>query len=152
MALNEQKRKFAAALKSGMTQEKAAIHAGYSEKTARSKGNQLAKDPDVLAEIARKEAVAEVKQEAKEKGIPINLSEIAGSFKDPKDFLVAVMNDIAEDPKLRLDAAKTLMPYVHARKADAGIKDTKQKAAEKVSSRFAPSAPPRLVVNGGKKV
>lgn len=136
MALNEQKRKFAAALKSGMTQEKAAIHAGYSEKTARSKGNQLAKDPDVLAEIARKEVVAEAKQEAKEKGIPINLSEIAGSFRDPKDFLIAVMNDIAEDPKLRLDAAKTLMPYVHAKPGEKGKKVEAQEKAERAASKF----------------
>lgn len=146
MALTHQKRIFAAALKSGMTQEKAAIHAGYSEKTARSKGNQLAKDPDVLAEIARKEVVAEAKQEAKEKGVPINLSEIAGSFKDPKDFLAAVMNDIAEDPKLRIDAAKTLMPYVHAKKGELGKKgEDAERAKNAGNGKFAPKSAPRLV-------
>lgn len=150
MALTQQKRIFAAALKSGMTQKNAAIHAGYSEKTARSKGNQLANDPDVLAEIARKEVVADAKQEAKEKGVPINLSEIAGSFKDPMDFLNAVMNDIAEDPKLRIDAAKTLMPYIHVRKGDIGKKDEAAEKAKRVAAKFAVATPPKLVVNNRK--
>lgn len=52
--LTAQKRKFALALISGMSKKDAAIKAGYSEKSARSKGSQLAKDPEVIAFIARK--------------------------------------------------------------------------------------------------
>lgn len=52
--LTAQKRKFAVALMSGMSQKDAAIKAGYSEKSARSKGSQLAKDPEVIAFISRK--------------------------------------------------------------------------------------------------
>ncbi|KNA40569.1 hypothetical protein ERYG_05097 [Escherichia coli M114] len=53
--LTTQKRKFALALMSGKNKTASAIAAGYSAKTARVKGSQLAKDPEVLAFIARKE-------------------------------------------------------------------------------------------------
>ena len=39
---------------SGMSKKDAAIKAGYSEKSARSKGSQLAKDPEVIAFIGCK--------------------------------------------------------------------------------------------------
>ncbi|EHV9162356.1 terminase small subunit, partial [Escherichia coli] len=51
--LTTQKRKFALALMSGKNKTASAIAAGYSAKTARIKGSQLAKDPEVLAFIAR---------------------------------------------------------------------------------------------------
>ncbi|EEW8669260.1 terminase small subunit, partial [Escherichia coli] len=53
--LTTQKRKFALALMSGKNRTAAAVEAGYSEKSARCKGSQLAKDPEVLAFIARKQ-------------------------------------------------------------------------------------------------
>lgn len=133
MALTEKKRKFAAALKSGASNKDAAIAAGYSEKSASQAGSRLANDPDVIAEIERKGVV----QKAKEEPGPLSLSELAGSFNDPKKFLLAMVNDIAEDPKLRLDAAKTLMPYFHARKGELGKKEQQQQDAQATqSSRF----------------
>ncbi|HBA9569343.1 TPA: terminase small subunit [Escherichia coli] len=53
--LTTQKRKFALALMSGKNKTASAIAAGYSAKTARVKGSQLGKDPEVLAFIARKQ-------------------------------------------------------------------------------------------------
>lgn len=53
--LTTQKRKFALALMSGKNKTASAIAAGYSAKTAVVKGSQLAKDPEVLAFIARKQ-------------------------------------------------------------------------------------------------
>ncbi len=53
--LTTQKRKFALALMSGENKTASAIAAGYSAKTARVKGSQLAKDPEVLAFMARKQ-------------------------------------------------------------------------------------------------
>ncbi|WP_250320052.1 terminase small subunit, partial [Escherichia coli] len=50
--LTTQKRKFALALMSGKNKTASAIAAGYSAKTARVKGSQLAKDPEVLAFVA----------------------------------------------------------------------------------------------------
>jgi DNA-binding CsgD family transcriptional regulator len=54
--LTGQKRKYALALMSGSSQAEAARKAGYSEKTARSQGSRLAKDPDVIAFINKKRA------------------------------------------------------------------------------------------------
>lgn len=70
---------------------------------------------------------------------------------DPRKFLLAAMNDPWLDSKLRVDAAKALMPYEHPRK-EGGKKEQQQKDAEKIASRFAPVAAPRLVANSGKKV
>lgn len=152
MALTDKKRRFAAALRSGATNKEAAIAAGYSEKTASQAGSRLAKDSDVLAEVARKEHVEQAKAQARAQGKEVNLPDLGAMYSDPKDFLKALMNDPEEDMRLRTDAAKTLMPFFHARKDAAGKKDAKQAAAESVASRFAPAAPPRLVASGGKKL
>lgn len=70
------------------------------------------------------------------------------AHKDPKAFLLALMNDLEADVKLRADAAKALMPFMHAKVADAGKKDQRQDAAKKVAGgKFAAAAPPRLVAN-----
>ena len=42
--------------------------------------------------------------------------------RDPKDFLLSVMNDLGSEPKLRVDAAKALMPFIHPRKGKAARK------------------------------
>lgn len=152
MAMTDKKRRFAAALKSGASNKDAAIAAGYSDKTASAAGSRLAKDPDVIAEIARKEHVEQAKAEAKERGKPLNLPDLSKMYSDPADFLKAVMNDGGEDLRFRVDAAKTLMQYTHVKPGEQGKKEARQEAAEKVASRFAPSPPPRLVASGGKKL
>lgn len=152
MALTDKKRRFAAALRAGASNKEAAIAAGYSAKTASQAGSRLAKDPDVLKEIARKDRIDQAKADSKAQGKSISVSNLSKEYDDPKDFLKALMNDSGEDPKLRLDAAKTLMPYEHHRKGEGGKKEARQKEAEKVASRFAPAPPPRLVASGGKKL
>jgi phage terminase small subunit len=75
------------------------------------------------------------------------------AFDDPEEFLRAVMNDSGSEAKLRIDAAKALMPFVHAKKGDAGKKEIRKEAAESVMKRFAAAAvPPKLVAAGGRKV
>lgn len=37
----------------------------------------------------------------------------AGPFKDPQDFLLAVMNDSLAPTDIRIEAAQALMPYFH---------------------------------------
>ncbi|MFS0827607.1 terminase small subunit [Pseudomonas phoenicis] len=54
--------------------------------------------------------------------------------RDPKDFLLSVMNDMGTEPKLRVDAAKALMPFVHPRKGESGKKDQAQVNAEKAAT------------------
>lgn len=62
---------------------------------------------------------------------------------DPLDFLKMVMNNPRVAADVRKDAAKAMLPYVHAKKGETGKKDEKDAAAKKVSAgRFAGAAPP----------
>lgn len=79
--------------------------------------------------------------------------EVAATYKDPLKFLEAVMNDSQTDAKMRVDAAKAMLPYVHQKLGEGGKKDAAADAAKKAASgKFAPSAPPKLVAAGGKRV
>lgn len=73
-----------------------------------------------------------------------------GAKDDPLTFLREVMNDPDADARLRIDAAKALMPYVHKRIGDQGKKDERQDAAKKASEgKFKPAEAPKLVINNG---
>lgn len=72
---------------------------------------------------------------------------LAGDGKDPIAFLEDVMANPTLDAKVRIDAAKALLPYKHVRKGDVGKKEERQDAAKKVSGgKFAAAAPPLRVV------
>lgn len=132
MAFTEQKRKFVDAVRSGMSATRAAIKAGYSEKTAAQAASRLMKDKDVLAALDRKEKINAAKEQAKATGKPINLPNLSKTYSDPKEFLLALMNNFGEEPKLRLDAAKALMPYAHERKGEGSKKGERESAAQAV--------------------
>ncbi|MFJ3153510.1 terminase small subunit [Pseudomonas protegens] len=152
MALTDKKRRFVDALQSGATNREAAIAAGYSEKTASQAGSKLAKDEDVLTEFGRRlkqrqVPSAEVKPPRKVKdtppmgGEPDELS--LAHTDDPREFLTELMNADGADLRMRLEAAKTLMPYAHGKVADQGKKDAKQKAAEEAGKgKYAQGKPP----------
>lgn len=68
--------------------------------------------------------------------------------KDPKQFLLAVMNDSRVDVGVRITAAKALLPFFYQRKGIGGKREERQDAATKAAAgKFAPASPPRLVVN-----
>lgn len=158
MALTPRKRAFVDALRGGASNRDAAIAAGYSEKTASAAGSRLAKDRDVAAELHKlralglmaKDVKGDVKAGAEASGLAGDDQAIADelepagfdlaralSHKDPKDFLLAVMNDMGTEAKLRVDAAKALMPFVHPRKGESGKKEqAKDKAAEAATGKF----------------
>lgn len=72
---------------------------------------------------------------------------LAGDGKDPMQFLEDVMANPTLDAKLRLEAAKILMPFKHVRKGAAGKKAEKQDAAKKAAGgKFSAAAPPLRVV------
>ena len=74
---------------------------------------------------------------------------VATTEADPKDFLLALMQDVTADQKVRLDAAKTLMPFIHMKLGEGGKKDEKQRAAQTAGAgKFAASAPPKLAIVG----
>lgn len=66
----------------------------------------------------------------------------------PLDFIKSVMNDIGQDVRLRLRAAIAAAQYEHVKKGDGGKKDEQAEKAKKAAGgKFAPKAPPKLVVN-----
>ena len=147
MALTPKKRAFADALRGGASNKDAAIAAGYSASSASAAGSRLAKDPHVVAELAKSAfnknvkakppvkspQAAELDTDEKDEGPTFDLSR-ALSFTDPKAFLIAAMNDPEAEAKLRVDAAKALMPFMHQRKGETGKKESKQADAEKAAT------------------
>lgn len=81
--------------------------------------------------------------------IPVPVVETL-AHKDAKVFLMALMNDLEADIKLRADAAKALLPFQHA-KVENTIKADKQDAAKKAATgKFGAAAPPKLVAVAGR--
>ena len=154
--LTAKQRLFTDAVEAGKSNKDAAIAAGYSAKTAMQAGSRLARDPAIAAHLAGLKSGAPAKKaEAPEQAAPVQ-QQAAPAFSisaammhsDPKHFLMAAMNDGELDDKLRIDAAKALMPFVHGKIGDAGKKDQRQDAAKKVAGgKFAAAAPPKLIVN-----
>lgn len=67
---------------------------------------------------------------------------------EPLEFLLNVMKDPKAPAELRVRAAVSAAQYVHTRTKDGGknvVKTEKAKAA--ASGKFAPGAPPKLVVD-----
>ncbi len=58
------------------------------------------------------------------------IASVAARQDDPKAFLLTVMNDVTADGKLRVDAAKALMPYMHERKGAAAVGGKKAQAEQ----------------------
>ena len=71
---------------------------------------------------------------------------------DALAYLLRVVADGGEDPKLRVRAAIAAVQYQRVKAGDGGKKDAKNEAAKKVAGRFAAAAPPKLVAAGGRKV
>lgn len=152
MALTGKKKAFAEAVFTGKTNKQAAIAAGYSPATASPAGSRLVKDADVIAHLAKLKAAAEKGVEVPADPVPTFDLNAAMQHKDPRVFLVAAMNDVGLAPKLRIDAAKALMPFEHQKLGEGGKKEQKQKDAEKAAGRFSSAAPPKLAAVGGRKV
>ncbi|CAD6536324.1 hypothetical protein LMG27952_03134 [Paraburkholderia hiiakae] len=163
MALTAKKRAFADAVLAGKSNRDAAIAAGYSAATASAAGSRLVKDKDVVGYLAQR------KKKGAGKGAPpapptdeendaITKAAVSAgfdldailTFSDPKQFLLAAMNDQNTEPKLRVTAAQTLMPFFHQKLGEGGKKDAQAEAAKKAASKFGALTPPKLVVNNRK--
>lgn len=161
MALTVRKRRYVEARLSGLSKKQSAIEAGYSEKTASQSASRLEKDADVLAAMERLRGAAEdiarsEPPQAETAGEAVEVARVSNeggepvvTTDDPLRYFVRVMNDVAEDPKLRLDAAKALASYTIPKPGDVGKKQTRQANAEKSASggRFAAPSAPKLVVS-----
>lgn len=152
MALTAKKKLFAEAVLRGKSNKDAAIEAGYSAATAAPAGSRLIKDKDIAKYITacRKEMKAR-EVPADPAPMPFDIARVL-QHSDPKAFLLAAMNDHKMEDKLRIDAAKALMPFVHKKLGEGGKKEEQEAAAKKGASRFPAATAPRLAASGGKKV
>jgi len=147
MALTGKKRAFADAVLAGFSNKEAAIRAGYSAATAAQAGARLVKDKDVAPYLAERKRASPASPLAEPPPLPpvpsFDVSAVL-MHSDPRAFLVAAMNDPALEAKLRIDAAKALMPFTHAKLGEGGKKDQKNEEAKKIASRFGAARPPAL--------
>ena len=160
MALTSKKRLFAEALFAGKSNKLAALAAGYSAGTASAAGSRLAKDKDVLAHLARKAAKSadavdppQADGAVTEEGALFDLT-AALTHRDPRAFLLAAMNDVMLEPKLRIESAKALMPFEFAKKGESSGKkeDAAAKAKAAGAGKFGRREPPKLVAAGSQKL
>jgi len=154
MALTGKKRAFADAVLAGFSNKEAAIRAGFSEKTASAAGSRNVKDQDVKAYLDQRRQLtpsAGAKASA-DLGPAEDAIEIPPTS-DPVEFLTNVMNEPAADLRLRIDAAKAMLPFKHQKLGEGGKKDQKQVAARKASAgKFGSSEPPKLAAANGKRL
>ena len=137
--LNATDEKFLQATLRGATPKEAAIAAGLSEKSARVAGARLRKKKvivDALAVIGIQTpgAPAQVptathtepeQEEVADIGLP--------QTEDSLEFLEAVVANPNIPLGRRLEAAKTLLPFQHAKIVESGKKKTKQEGAKELA-------------------
>jgi phage terminase small subunit len=131
MALTGKKRAFADAVLAGLSNKEAAIRAGFSEKTASAAGSRNVKDPDVKAYLDQRRRPPEFAGAS----TPPALGHADEAFDipptaDPVEFLTKVMNEPAADLRLRIDAAKAMLPFKHKKLGEGGKKEEKDAAAK----------------------
>ena len=131
MALTGKKRAFADAVLAGLSNKEAAIRAGFSEKTASAAGSRNVKDPDVKAYLdQRRQAPATAGARMPPEPGPSDEAFDIPPTADPVEFLTKVMNEPAADLRLRIDAAKAMLPFKHKKLGEGGKKEEKDAAAK----------------------
>lgn len=66
----------------------------------------------------------------------------------PLEFALEVMNDETQEPARRDKMAVACLPYMHYKKGEGGKREAvEDNAKEAAKGKFAPSAPPQLVIN-----
>lgn len=129
---------YAEARLAGVPQKDAAIQAGYSAATADQAASRLERDPVVIATLKRMAVVDGVDPAdmpvtgSGTPTVPADEPEpcILAPADDPLVFLKGVMNDLRADPKLRVDAAKSLASYIHAKPGEKGKKEQAEEHAK----------------------
>jgi phage terminase small subunit len=151
--LNPTDEKFLAATLRGATPEEAAIAAGLSEKTARVAGARLRKKPAIVEALA---AIGIATTGAPTAGPKVTHREPEPEDEtiddlpvttDSVEFYEAVLSNPKIPLSKRMDAAKNLLPYQHAKIGEKGKKETKADGAKQVAAgvdAYATRKPPKL--------
>lgn len=144
MALTKQQRNYAEARMSGLTIKESALAAGCPAKSASQAGSRLERHPKVIAVLGLlKERESAASPVSGRDTPPPSLHDSDTFMEDPKDVLMKVMNGKGRYTKEEVDAAKSLMPYFHAKLGEAGKKQNQASEAGMVAvGRFSPAPPP----------
>ena len=136
--LTTKQRLFAENKSAGLTNRDAAIAAGYAVAAAGPTAYKLMQHPGVRAAITSVHSPPS-------KAAPTLPKD---QYEDPLSFLLDVMNHTQLPLALRVDAAKHLLPYCHARMGEVGKRDSAKEKARTLSSghKFSPMRPPQLHV------
>lgn len=151
--LNEKQELFFKATLRGEKPEQAAISAGLSPNSAKAAGFRMRKHPAIVAALAAvgigtKSAPTGKPTATEDESEPDILTIEIPETEDPKVFLTALMNCPKAGVKARLEAAKALLPFEHAKPGEKGQKERKAEAAREAGKgRFATAGAPKLVVN-----
>lgn len=141
--LDQTRQKFVESTVRGNGPKQAAIDAGLSPKTATSSGSRLRKDPQVVAALAaigfdtpgyvppeqRVTHKQSEKPEALENEVEPELENPLPETTDSLEFLEAVVAHPKMPLGRRMEAAKTLLPFQHAKIGEKGKKATKADGA-----------------------
>lgn len=138
--LTKKQKAFVAHKAAGCTNKDAALAAGYAPGSAAQAGDRLAKHPAVRKAL-------NAARPAKE-GVDTYVMK-RGDYADSKAFLQDAMNNAQLPIGLRMDAAKALLPYEHARMGEKGKKEMAKDNAREIArgrNKFATKSPPTLTV------
>lgn len=121
--LDERRLAFCRAVVDGMQKQGAAIHAGYSPRTAGQIASQLLRQKVIKDEIARLRAERDARVEADDER----------KLKDSYESSLELFRDVYNNPKLpfsvRVAAAKEALPYEHGKVGPKGKKEQKREDA-----------------------
>lgn len=140
---------FVANKAAGVPNREAAIAAGYGVNSAKVTASQLMQRPDIKAAIRSAIKAVTVSVPSGQGKRPTLLR---GRYKDSMSLLMDAMNCEQFPIGVRIDCAKALLPYQHARLGETGKKEKAKERAREVTrrSKFGPKQPPKLHVVGGK--
>lgn len=132
--LNQSQELFFKATLRGEKPEQAAISAGLSPKTAKAAGFRMRKHPAIVEALAAvgigtKATPTSKPVSTEEESEPDIVTIEIPETDDSLVFLEALMNCPKAGVKARLEAAKALAPFQHARVGEKGKKESKQDAA-----------------------
>jgi phage terminase small subunit len=137
--LTAKQQAFVANKVAGCTNRDAAISAGYSVTAASSTADKLMAMPAIRAAIKRAPGVDT-------KSAPPAL--LRGKYKDSMALLIDAMNCDKLPIGARIDCAKALLPYQHARMGETGKKEKAKDRAREIArsgrNKFATKQPPQL--------
>lgn len=158
--LDPTRQKFVESTLRGNGPKQAAIDAGLSDKTAASAGSRLRKDPKVVAALAAigfatpgvsapaKTPVSQNSQSTEPEPEDDLLDDLPVTT-DSVEFYEAVLSNPRVPLSKRMEAAKNLLPYQHAKIGEKGKKETKAdgaKAAAQQGNAYGSRRPPLKAV------